>query len=321
MGQVDTVTKKYIGRQDIFSDLFNQFIYGGEQVVKPEFLREVDSTQIVLPYGPDGTTIPLQKCRDLEKLMLAMTDGVTAYCLLGVENQGEIHYAMPVKNGLYDFMQLSGEVEKAAKRYHKEPYEKVSGGEFLSGFRKEDRLVPVVTLVFYFGDDEWDGPISLREMYRDCDPRILKYAPDYRINLISPYDMTDGEIELYRTNLREIMQYVKHSSDKDFLPQLIGSNERFKNMDRDAVDLINKVTGSRIPIPDGEEKVNMCAGFEGAMADSKMEGIQEGRQEGLQTGRLSALQSIMKKMQMTAEQALDFLDIPKEDWAGYLTML
>lgn len=62
----------------------------------------------------------------------------------------------------------------------------MSDDEFLSGFRKDDRLLPVVTVVIYFGAEEWDGPLSLHEMYSDCSEEILRYIMDYRVNLITP---------------------------------------------------------------------------------------------------------------------------------------
>ena len=40
------------------------------------------------------------------------------------------------------------------------------------------RLLPVVTVVIFFGAEEWDGPMSLKDMYADCDAEILKYAAD-----------------------------------------------------------------------------------------------------------------------------------------------
>ena len=41
------------------------------------------------------------------------------------------------------------------------------GGEpFLSGFRKEDRLIPVATIVFYHGAEEYDGCLDLHGMLK-----------------------------------------------------------------------------------------------------------------------------------------------------------
>ena len=50
-------------------------------------------------------------------------------------------------------------------------------------------LIPVVTLVIYFGSDSWDAPLSLKEMYSNVDDDILAHAPDYHVNLIAPKEM------------------------------------------------------------------------------------------------------------------------------------
>lgn len=52
MGKVDTVTKAYMRKNNIFADAFNYLIYEGKTVVEPERLREVDTTEIALPFGP-----------------------------------------------------------------------------------------------------------------------------------------------------------------------------------------------------------------------------------------------------------------------------
>ena len=49
-----------------------------------------------------------------------MTDGKMEYVLYGAENQAEIHYAMAVKNNLYDALEYAGQVEEAAKSHRKE---------------------------------------------------------------------------------------------------------------------------------------------------------------------------------------------------------
>ncbi len=37
-------------------------------------------------------------------------------------------------------------------------------------------LIPVVTLVIYFGSDSWDAPLSLKEMYSNVDDAILAHT-------------------------------------------------------------------------------------------------------------------------------------------------
>ena len=103
LGVKDTVTTKYMRQNEIFADAFNYFVYGGEQVIHPESLKELDTREIDVPYGGEnGAGQPVQKTRDVIKSVVAMMGKSTAYLLLAIENQSNIHYAMPVKNMVYD---------------------------------------------------------------------------------------------------------------------------------------------------------------------------------------------------------------------------
>lgn len=51
MGLADTVTKAYMKDNSVFADAFNYLIYGGEAVVDPKQLQELDTTEIALPFG------------------------------------------------------------------------------------------------------------------------------------------------------------------------------------------------------------------------------------------------------------------------------
>ena len=48
MGLADTVTKAYMKDNSVFADAFNYLIYGGEAVVDPKQLQELDTTEIAL---------------------------------------------------------------------------------------------------------------------------------------------------------------------------------------------------------------------------------------------------------------------------------
>ena len=55
--------------------------------------------------------------------------------------------------------------------------------EFLSRFKKTDRLHPVITLCIYYGEKEWDGATSLKEMLELPD-YLENLVPDYKMNLL-----------------------------------------------------------------------------------------------------------------------------------------
>ena len=87
MAEKDIVTKEYMSDNRIFADAFNFFLYDGEQIIDPKQLHELDTTAVSLPFGTDGKSVALQKFRDGLKAVVAMTDGQTAYLILGNENQ------------------------------------------------------------------------------------------------------------------------------------------------------------------------------------------------------------------------------------------
>lgn len=95
MGKVDTVTKAYMRKNNIFADAFNYLIYEGKPVVDPEQLRELDTTEIALPFGSqekeNGQSDDLvQKYRDILKSAVVMQEDEVAYILLGIENQTDM---------------------------------------------------------------------------------------------------------------------------------------------------------------------------------------------------------------------------------------
>ncbi len=114
MGKTDVCTKEYISNPQIFADAFNYYFFHGKQVVKPEELTVQDITGIALPHGEEmeGVMFPAQKFRDVLKLWTVMTSKDATYMLLGIENQANVHYAMPVRNMLYDALNYSSQVEE-----------------------------------------------------------------------------------------------------------------------------------------------------------------------------------------------------------------
>lgn len=292
--KADIITKDYVKDAGIFADIFNYYIYGGRQVILPELLTERDSTKIALPYGADGAVVPVQKFRDVQKLYAAMTDGKMEYVLYGAENQAEIHYAMAVKNNLYDVLEYAGQVEEAAKSHRKEMKQKKeqgaadtdsdkktpSTGEFLSGFWKEDRLIPSITVTIFFGLEEWDGPLSLFDMMDVSDSDVLACMDNYRVRLIAPAQMTDEEIMKFQSSLREVMFFIKYSKDRENLSRILEANEkRFREVERRAVDVIEAITNLGIKYDESEEAIDVCQAIQEMRMESERRGELKKAQE------------------------------------------
>ncbi len=307
-GKIDIDTKAFMQNPQRFADAFNFLMYNGEQVIKPEALTELDTTEIALPYGNNARE-PIQKFRDLlKKWTIIMKDDNAVYVFLGIENQAFIHYAIAVKNMLYDAMNYDKQVRNAGNSYKESRKNSKSnnsddisdapqlhGDEFPSNFRKEDKLVPVITLVIYYGADEWDAPRSIWEMLSTKDKRILKYVQNYKINLIEPYKLSPKKLKTFTTDLGLALKFIKYSKDKKALKKVISQDERYRKLNPDAFFLMNDITKSGLkPIMRGD-KVDMCAAIEAMRMEERQEGRAEGRKEGIDLANERVARDMLQK--------------------------
>ena len=199
---------------------------------------------------------------------------------------------MAVRNMLYDALTLTDQVKAAAKSHRQAGDTGKDEGEYLSGFHSEDRLLPVITMVIHWGTESWDAPLSLREMYQeDVNPSLIEYAADYKVNLVSPAQMSDAELDTFKSDLKEVLKFIKHSTDKDELKKLLDENEKYQKLDRLAAQTISICSGVDFNIPVGEGEVNVCKAIEDMKTDVRNDAI------------LKAV-SMLKKLELTKDAAI-----------------
>ena len=338
MGFTDTVTKAYIRENTVFADAFNYLLYDGKQIIKPENLHTKDITEIAIPFHPKDkissrklSKSAAQKYRDIFKSTVVMNDEEASYILLGIENQSEVHYAMPVRNAIYDALQYGQQVDDIAAhhRKHNELSSVHTSGEYLSGFLKDDTIAPVITLVIYFGLTPWDGPRSLHEMMAVKNQRLLSFVPDYHIHLLEPHCISDDDLQKFSTNLREVMGYIKYANNKQKLTAFIQNNPRM-TIERNAALVISAATHTSINISEKEETVDMCKAIEEMLADAKAEGenlgLTQGRLEGktlgLTQGRLEgkfeSLAELVKDGILDINEAASRVDMSVEEFENQM---
>ena len=289
MSAKDSMAKEY------FADLCNNILYGGREVILPENLKERDTTEVLTALGLDKKTIAMQKMRDIFKNASIKYTGKSYVVLIGVENQSDIHYAIPVKNMFYDVMAYGNQVKETAKKHRKEK-DTATSDEFLSGFTKTDKLIPVITITVYLGTKEWDGPRKLSDMFGDVDEELLPFIPDYRINLLAPREITD--FTGYRTSIRQLFEVLKNAYDKEKMQEVLQNDEKFSKVDRETVEAINLFAGTDIDIDGKEEVIDMCKAWEDQKNEGRELGREEGREEGRELGeRQKIISQIVKKLQ------------------------
>ncbi len=313
MGQTDITLKEYFSDTMRLADLFNYYCFDGEETIRAPELRPANpvSTAVIPETGVSGKeqkrncgakqtknhterhrkNYAVERIRDV--LAAATKDGTT-FLLLGIENQSETHYGMPVRQMLYDALTYAGQITEREK----EALRNASGdgsspaptaAEFLSGLRKGDKLSPVLTLTVYYGREPWDGPRNLSELL-DTDrlpPELKPYITDqYPINLLEVRKIRDWK--KFRTDLRDVFRLASCDNDKEQMRRIIEENESYRHLAHDAVNAIAVLTASDQIREYAErqkgDEINMCKAIDDMIKDGEARGITIGEERGIAIG-------------------------------------
>ena len=142
------------------------------------------------------------------------------------------------------------------------------------------------------------------------DPEILSLVPDYRINLFSPAEIKDEELNKLQSNLREVMLFIKYAKDKRKLKELTSENSSFQSLELKAARVIDSITGINLRFTETEGSVNMCQAVQEMCDDARA----EGRQAGLAEGRTAGLaEGLQEQAILTAQRMLQDPRFSPED--------
>ena len=280
MRDKDVLTAAYLKNNSRFADLLNGWLFGGRPVVRPEDIQELDSAEIRIRRDRmTGGVRTGKRYRDvIRRVALGMR-----FAVICVEEQSEVDYTMPFRVIGYDLDRY--EQQLRIRRQEHRQRKDLKAEEYLSGISREDRFLPVVTLVLYFGK-HWDGPRNLKDLL-DLEgmlPEVRELLADYPVHVIEvgnyPY------AEAFRTDLKLVFGFVQNADDKEKLQAFARAEEEaLSELAEDAYDLISVMTGTeeldRIKKEKQERKgkVNMCKAIDDMLADAREEGRERGRSE------------------------------------------
>ncbi len=291
--EIDAITKEYMRDNRVFADVCNYFLK--KNIVKPEELQEIDTTELYIPALWGETDDTAQKYRDVMKeCTVAMADNRVAYVLFGIENQTKIDYAMVLRSCIYDAMRYSKQLRDIAKEHDRK--KDLTGDAWLSHFAKEDRVKPVITIVVYYGSDPWDGEMDLYSMLADGCEELYPLIDNYHLKVLEASALTDEELAAFQSSLREVMTFIKYSGDSEKLTEAVNRNANFRSMETIAAQVVKSVTGTRLEINENQEEMDMCKAIQDMMTKATETGEQRGIQIGEQRGEQKARADMVSRM-------------------------
>lgn len=311
MGRADKSTRDYVNDADVFADAFNYLMYNGDSVVDAKILKPLDTSLLLNIFGLEDEKKQknefVQRYRDAVRQATIKVDDHFAYMILGIESQTDIHYGMPIRNIVYDGLQYAIQAEELRVK-HKIAGENKTPVNFVSGVQKGDKVLPVVTIVIYFGTKPWDGPLSMMELFdlpNIPDTRALRFIQDYKVFLIEPDKMTDADFDKFSSDLGRVLKFMQRASDKDRMKELM-TEDSYRRIGRKAAQVIKDCANVNIKIDSNQEVVDMCKAWSDAQVDAEIKSaIDTARRYKISEDKILA--DIMKQFGLTEEQAKDYM--------------
>ena len=294
-------------------------------MINPADLYELDSQQL-LSIRAGRTVLQKQRVRDIVRIW-NRPNGKAMVLVLGLEIQAAIHYALPVRILMYDALSYADQVDSASNSgaahitTGKNGLKlKLTSGEFLSGFKKSDKLYPVITVTIYLGEEPWDAPLSIHEMLDD-DEDLRKVVKDYSAYLIDPHEIKESSFKNFSTEIGDVLRVLKYR-DRQYKEQVaayIAANpDKIVNARVGELLLacgIQFAAEVKEKIKKGED-IPMCASIAELIRDGESRGEQKAKEMVEQT-TVQNLINLMKNTGWKLPMAMDNLAIPKNMRSKY----
>ncbi len=311
MGQKDLAQNDYYNDKVRFAYVCNGILFRGKEVIKPEELEETDADIVYREEeGKLRKAIP-DKVRKWKGVYIAV---------LSMENQSKVDYHMVFRAMKSEAAYYGRQWKEREQEYKRLGLLQEKAQLCWSG--KEERFVPVITIVIYYGTDEkWDGARCLYDML-EIDKELEPFVTNHKLNLFDYHDCKDFSV--FKTENRELFELLSCAGDRKKMNQLLTENqERYNRLTPETTQAICDIAGikrHRIQKTNKEKKgeVDMCRAWDEQEEWGRMKGLAQGRVEGRLEGKVESICNIMDSLKITAIEAMDILKIAKEEQAEYL---
>ncbi|MCR5609584.1 MAG: Rpn family recombination-promoting nuclease/putative transposase [Lachnospiraceae bacterium] len=311
----DKSTKVVFDRNEVFCEVFNEFMYNGEKVLIPDELIDGPTES---QYKSVAGNLNNQY-RDVFKYFHKQ-GYIIAGC--GIENQSSIDWFMPIRIMGYDYASYRKQVKNYIEKGNSKAIDK--SGESLDNKSNKafnNRIYPVLTLVLNFSDRRWNGPKSIKELV-DCDDgRVLKNVSDYKIHVIDVAFLEDEQIAQFKTMFKHVAHFMKHKNDDYYYPledkvddtealldfmQTFGGEE-YANVKEEYNSLVKDKNGGD----------SMSTIMEKWYNKGRDEGLDKGREEGRDEGRIVLAYNLYCENTISLDIAASKCNMTPDEFLNY----
>lgn len=271
-----------------FAWLVNGWIYHGNRGIDPTQIKP-KNIKLTGRTGKGKAARTRTRYRDISKTI----GNATIFLIIGTEFQSFVDYSMPVRVMDYDSLEYKDQIQAIHITRRNEAI--ASGrtpGVDLSPLKKEDRLVPVITLVLYMGEDPWNAAKRLHELldFSEIPHELRNYVPDYPIHVLDICHTADERLLEFPKDLASMFLTIKYQKKPDTLKAILHSIPEFHAVEKETFDAVwgfldKRLLKYKVEAQNAEGDVNMCVAIDMMLADERKQGHERGLSEGLERGR------------------------------------
>ena len=313
--QKDISLKQLADYNDVFAEIFNVLICGGEKVLKEEELMSVPR---------EAVTEDIEGLLHEGRMDVVKVDrrGGRYRLIFDLEHQTGIDYTMPERVMGYDYASYDGQIREIMDENRS-----TGNSAYTNRIHPHQKLAPVLTLVLYWGDDTWDSPRCLHDMLNfppEVEHIIKPLIPDYPMNLVCMRNLPQQVRDRLQTDIRLLAEYKACKDDKEKRKRILKDNahrirhpkEFFRAMSNIAGDTRlreMKAVWTASNFEKEQEGISMCEALQELLDESRQEGEVTGiiamielcKEFGLQPQEI--VERLVQKFALQMQQAEEYL--------------
>lgn len=265
MSKKDSVCKMFFHIPEHFADTCNGILFDGKNVIDPSELSDADKEYVYITNEFDkNSTVDVAKYWKREGVAIA---------LIIQEEQSYTDYGMVFRDMLTESLAYNKQL-KDKQREHKNNKDLKGSKELISGIKKNDKFIPVITIVINLNEERWDGAVTLYEMLK-IDKELEKYVSNHRLNLYDYHDYDN--FNNFKTDVATAFKALSTRRNVEKLKEIFGNkNEEIKADTMRFIGIMLNMGNVEKYIEknaEGKEVGRMCKALEDLKLEGKIESI------------------------------------------------
>lgn len=230
----DLSTQELLCQPDVFADISNAHLFKGKRVICPEDLERLPEQ--MTSRSASGM---LQRC--ISDIRMRYKKAGVNIAIIHVENQTGICNTMPIRDLGYIFSSYNEqikELKRENRRKGKRCYTKEIGDE--------QRLLPVITLILYYGKQPWEKPLTIMDLVNVTEKykQILEpFILNHRIHVVQLQKQDSNMIDKYHSDFWHVANYLASCGNKNKQKLFLRDNTRKIVHREELLDVMHALSG------------------------------------------------------------------------------